>query len=115
MRTEVAALAAAITAWTAALPAARADTPPATAAKEVRCPVMGNVVADPATAPKSEYKGRTRFFCCLGCKPEFDADPEKYAEKADAGGVLGAVDDGTHGGAHEHGHDHHGRAGGHTQ
>lgn len=47
-------------------------------APEVRCPVMGGVVKDPSTAATSVYKGRTYYFCCAGCKPLFDADPEKY-------------------------------------
>ncbi len=34
---------------------------------------------DPATAEwKSEYKGRTYYFCAPGCKVSFDQDPEKY-------------------------------------
>ena len=34
---------------------------------------------DPATAAgTSEYKGQTYYFCSLGCKKSFDADPEKY-------------------------------------
>jgi len=27
---------------------------------------------------KSEYKGKTYYFCMSGCKTKFDADPEKY-------------------------------------
>ncbi len=49
--------------------------------EEVRCPVMGNVVADPSTAAKSVYKGKTYYFCCPGCKPRFDADPESFLKK----------------------------------
>lgn len=34
---------------------------------------------DPATAAgTSEYKGQTYYFCSLGCKKSFDANPEKY-------------------------------------
>ena len=34
---------------------------------------------DPATAQwKSEYKGRTYYFCAPGCKASFEQDPEKY-------------------------------------
>jgi len=34
---------------------------------------------DPKTAPaKSEYKGKTYYFCAPGCKAAFDKDPEKY-------------------------------------
>ncbi|NWF63554.1 MAG: YHS domain-containing protein [Chloroflexi bacterium] len=39
---------------------------------------------DPATAAgTSEYKGQTYYFCSLGCKKAFDADPEKYLGKTD--------------------------------
>jgi len=34
---------------------------------------------DPKTAPaKSEYKGKTHYFCARGCKVAFDRDPERY-------------------------------------
>jgi YHS domain-containing protein len=38
-----------------------------------------NMECDEKTAPaKSEYKGKTYYFCAQGCKKAFDADPEKY-------------------------------------
>jgi len=55
---------------------------PAVKQAQVRCPVMGGVVKDPKKAPKSVYKGKTYYFCCPGCKPEFDKEPEKYIKKA---------------------------------
>ena len=34
---------------------------------------------DPDTAAgKSDYQGTTYYFCAVGCKQDFDADPEKY-------------------------------------
>ena len=34
---------------------------------------------DEKKAPaKSEYKGKTYYFCAPGCKHTFDANPEKY-------------------------------------
>jgi len=34
---------------------------------------------DPATARlKSEYKGKTYYFCAPGCKKLFDKNPESY-------------------------------------
>jgi len=34
---------------------------------------------DESTAKyKSNYKGKTYYFCAPGCKKAFDADPEKY-------------------------------------
>jgi YHS domain-containing protein len=29
---------------------------------------------------KSEYKGKTYYFCAPGCKASFDEEPEKYLE-----------------------------------
>jgi YHS domain-containing protein len=29
---------------------------------------------------KSEYKGKTYYFCAPGCKKKFDGDPAKYAK-----------------------------------
>jgi Cu+-exporting ATPase len=37
---------------------------------------------DPQTAPaKSEFQGKTYYFCSLACKQEFEADPKAYVEK----------------------------------
>ena len=44
-------------------------------AKDVVC---GMEVDPKTTAAKTEYKGRTYFFCVLGCKTAFEKDPEKY-------------------------------------
>ena len=44
------------------------------------CPVMGNEFTITEQSPFSVYKGRYYYFCCPGCKPQFDADPAKYAE-----------------------------------
>lgn len=47
------------------------------------CPVMGTKIPDVSKASgKSEYKGKTYYFCCPGCKPAFDKDPEKYVGKS---------------------------------
>ncbi|MEM3586848.1 MAG: YHS domain-containing protein [Candidatus Jordarchaeaceae archaeon] len=36
---------------------------------------------DPKTAKyKSEYKGKTYYFCAPGCKKSFDADPKKFVK-----------------------------------
>lgn len=44
----------------------------------VHDPVCGMDI-DPITAAgKSEYKGQTYYFCSLGCKKDFDQEPEKY-------------------------------------
>ena len=42
------------------------------------CPVCGMDV-DPATAPKSVFKGKTYLFCSDDDKKTFDAAPDKFA------------------------------------
>ena len=45
-----------------------------------------NMEVDPRTAAaKSEYEGKTYYFCAPGCKVAFDRNPEKYVT-ATAGG-----------------------------
>ena len=41
-------------------------------------PVCGMMVDLKTAAGKSEYKGKTYYFCSPGCKVAFDKDPEKY-------------------------------------
>lgn len=50
------------------------------------CPVMGTKIPDASKAGggKSVYKGKTYYFCCPGCKPVFDKNPEKYIKKTPA-------------------------------
>jgi YHS domain-containing protein len=46
------------------------------------CPVMGTKIPDVSKAAgKSVYKGKTYYFCCNGCKPQFDKNPQKYIKK----------------------------------
>lgn len=43
-------------------------------------PVCGMQV-DPATAAAtSEYQGKTYYFCAVGCKRQFDKDPQSYID-----------------------------------
>jgi len=42
------------------------------------CPVMGGTINK---AIFTEYKGKRVYFCCPGCKPEFEKNPEKYLDK----------------------------------
>ncbi len=42
-------------------------------------PVCGMTV-DEKKAAKSEYKGKTYYFCAPGCKAAFDKDPDKYVK-----------------------------------
>jgi len=50
-----------------------------------------NMDVDEKTAPaKSEYKGKTYYFCAPGCKKEFDKNPDKYVSKTPkSGGCCG--------------------------
>ncbi len=41
-------------------------------------PVCHMDVNEKTAAAKSEYKGKTYYFCAVGCKKSFDKDPEKY-------------------------------------
>jgi YHS domain-containing protein/putative intracellular protease/amidase len=41
------------------------------------CPICGMEV-NPATAPKSDYKGKSYYFCSDGHKAKFDAAPDKW-------------------------------------
>ncbi len=52
-------------------------------------PVCGMMI-DPATAAgKSDYMGKTYYFCATGCKTEFDADPAKYTSGEAVGAGMG--------------------------
>jgi len=43
-------------------------------------PVCGMSVDERRAAYKTEYKGRTYFFCSPGCKETFEKNPEKYSK-----------------------------------
>jgi len=40
--------------------------------------VCGMQVDEKTAAGKSEYKGKTYYFCSPGCKASFDKEPEKF-------------------------------------
>jgi Cu+-exporting ATPase len=42
-------------------------------------PICGMDVDPAEAAGKSEYKGKTYYFCSTGCKEKFDANPSQYA------------------------------------
>jgi len=42
-------------------------------------PVCGMSVDPKSAAGKSDYQGKTYYFCSAGCKKAFDSNPEKYA------------------------------------
>lgn len=51
-------------------------------AQMVKDPVCGmNIDADQAQW-KSEYQGKTYYFCSQQCKQQFDQDPARYVSQA---------------------------------
>lgn len=52
-------------------------------------PVCGMEVDEKTAAGKSEYKGKTYYFCAPGCKASFDKDPEKYLSGEGSGSHHG--------------------------
>ncbi len=56
------------------------DGKPAPGTK-AKCLIMGATFTVSEKTEFSTYKGKTYVFCCPGCKPKFDADPEKYIKK----------------------------------
>ena len=53
------------------------DGKPAPGTK-AKCLVMGAEFTVNETTEFSTYKGKTYVFCCPGCKPKFDKNPEKF-------------------------------------
>jgi len=53
---------------------------PVSTAEHPLCPVCGMDV-DPATSPKSVFKGNTYYFCSDDDKKTFDAAPERFATR----------------------------------
>ena len=43
-------------------------------------PVCGMTVDTETAQWKTEYNGKTYYFCAPGCKRSFEADPEKYLQ-----------------------------------
>jgi YHS domain-containing protein len=44
-------------------------------------PICGMAVDEKAAKYKSDYKGKTYYFCSQYCKTTFDKDPSKFASK----------------------------------
>lgn len=47
-------------------------------------PICGMEVNESEVSNKSEYEGKSYYFCSSSCKAEFDAEPEKYIIKEDS-------------------------------
>ena len=48
----------------------------------VKDPICGMQVNEASAAAKTEYGGKTYYFCSPACKATFEKNPEKYAAKA---------------------------------
>jgi YHS domain-containing protein len=46
--------------------------------KQVLCPIMDEPINKDLY---TEYKGKQVYFCCPGCKENFEKEPEKYLDK----------------------------------
>jgi YHS domain-containing protein len=53
-------------------------TPVAAVVEQTTCPVMGGAINKDLF---TEYKGKKVYFCCPGCKEQFEKEPEKYIAK----------------------------------
>ena len=81
-----AAVAVALFAAAATVPAVRADDKATTqptsqpaAAANTKCPLTGEDIDAKVT---TVYNGKTYAFCCADCVAKFKSDPAKYAAKA---------------------------------
>jgi YHS domain-containing protein len=45
-------------------------------------PVCGMEVDETSAPAKSEYDGKTYYFCSLKCREAFEDDPEEFVESA---------------------------------
>jgi P-type Cu+ transporter len=48
-------------------------------------PVCGMQVNEEQAAGKSEYQGRTYYFCSTRCQQQFDQNPERYVVQGTPG------------------------------
>lgn len=46
--------------------------------KMAKDPVCGMMVNEKTAKFRSEYMGKTYYFCCQACKATFDKNPKKY-------------------------------------
>jgi YHS domain-containing protein len=47
-------------------------------AEQAEDPVCGMAVDPEQAAYKTEYRGKTYYFCSLRCKDQFESEPEGY-------------------------------------
>jgi YHS domain-containing protein len=69
---------------TPAAPSASSDVKAAGEAKvgdRTHCPVSGEEFVVRDDSPRTEYQGKTYYFCCPHCVHKFEADPSSYLGK----------------------------------
>ncbi len=47
----------------------------------VKDPVCNMDIDEKKAAATTIYKGKTYYFCAIGCKEKFDSEPEKYLKE----------------------------------
>ena len=52
---------------------------------QVKDPVCGMMIDDTTATARSNYQGKTYYFCSEACKKSFDADPARYVSKSGVG------------------------------
>ncbi len=52
----------------------------------VKDPICGMMIDEKKAKFKSDYNGKTFYFCASSCKVTFDKSPAKYAGSADTTG-----------------------------
>jgi YHS domain-containing protein len=45
-------------------------------------PVCKMKIDEAKAAAKSDYNGKTYYFCAVGCKRRFDAEPQKFIQES---------------------------------
>lgn len=48
-------------------------------------PVCGMQIEEQQAAARTEYRGKTYYFCSAKCKSEFLSAPDRYAARSDEG------------------------------
>lgn len=49
-------------------------------AEKVKDPVCGMTIDKDEAVATTQYKGQIFYFCALGCKKQFEKEPEKYVK-----------------------------------
>jgi len=51
-------------------------------------PVCGMTVDEKTAKYKSDYQGKTYYFCATACKSTFDKNPSKFVKSSGSGGCC---------------------------